>query len=290
MAQNGIEEAGDQVWRRSGCHLPHVTRKTHWCNRELNTLTLMTRKATLAHNASTGSADLRRPPLSERRLGRLATRILPLHILRPLRFELRMLAVRPFSVTVRYRYRHAVGLNVNIGSGYRGHAGWVNLDALGSPGVSHRYDLRRRLPFGDGSVHILFTEHLLEHLDYEEEVPLLLRECHRVLQHDGLLRVVVPDGERYLRSYCEPGWSAMEDFSPLLELRSFRTKMEVVNAHMRLRYQHRFSYDYEALEVALRDAGFTNVVRKEFGMSFLQEACLDTPERSSESLYVEARP
>lgn len=58
-----------------------------------------------------------------------------------------------------------------------------------------------RLPFEDGSLHFVFSEHFFEHLFYDEAIS-LLRECHRVLAPRGLIRISVPDAD--LRSYEGP--------------------------------------------------------------------------------------
>jgi len=50
-------------------------------------------------------------------------------------------------------------------------------------------DLNDYLPINDGSFPIIFCSHVLEHVD----APIwLLRECHRVLQSDGLLVLGLP--------------------------------------------------------------------------------------------------
>jgi hypothetical protein len=65
--------------------------------------------------------------------------------------------------------------------------------------------------------------------------------------------------------------------------------MELVNAVFRQGAEHKFAYDAETLMLDLRAAGFSAVQRQAFGKSFAEDALLDTPERASESLYVEAR-
>lgn len=47
------------------------------------------------------------------------------------------------------------------------------------------------LPYMDSSVEFILVEHLTEHLDSREAV-LFLGECHRILTHEGTLRVCCP--------------------------------------------------------------------------------------------------
>ncbi len=121
-------------------------------------------------------------------------------------------------------------------------------------------DCRTELPLTSGSACGIFTEHFLEHLDYYEEAPGFLRECRRVLAPGGVLRIIVPDGGKYLEAYSTGSLADMSRFSPLptLDPKSdaapfsiekqvlpFQTKMEIVNFHFRQNGQHRFSYDFE---------------------------------------------
>lgn len=227
--------------------------------------------------------------------GRLIRRVLPRHMFEPLRDELRLAWIRLRSRSVRDRYRGATELMVNVGVGPFGKPGWVNVDAFPAPGVNCVYDCRRSLPFPDASVRVIYTEHFFEHLDYQEEVPSFLAECHRVMRPGGLLRIIVPDMELYLQAYCEDDWSALERIRPLEQGRvdahvrcSYSTRMELLNVVFRQGSQHKYAYDFETLGLTLSRHGFSRIERSRFGESRVPEACLDHPARRSESLYVEA--
>jgi len=62
------------------------------------------------------------------------------------------------------------------------------------------HDLRKGIPFEDGSVDAVYHSHVLEHID-RSEVPGFLAEVLRVLKPGGVHRVVVPDLERQARAY-----------------------------------------------------------------------------------------
>jgi len=188
------------------------------------------------------------------------------------------------------RFVGASGLLVNIGCGRNGKAGWVNVDSIAAPGVTCVYDCRKHLPLATGSAKAVFTEHLLEHLEYEDEVPAFLAECHRILEPGGVLRIVVPDGSKYLAAYCANDWDALRSVSPLVTDRdqTVVTMMEIVNEHFRQAGQHRFSYDYETLERLLGKMGFEAVAQSRFGESRLPGLAIDSSTRETESLYVEA--
>jgi predicted SAM-dependent methyltransferase len=145
-------------------------------------------------------------------------------------------------------------------------------------------------------VKCIFCEHFFEHIDYTEEVPYFLSECHRVLKPGGVIRLIVPDIEKYLRAYSVGGWEDLSKIRPLKTNHTdyyggsqYNTRMELINVLFRQGHEHKFAYDEETLEFVLRRYGFRTVLRQEFGRSMMPELCLDQPTRACESLYVEAK-
>lgn len=238
---------------------------------------------------------MRTPPRTAKQT--LIERLVPLYALYPVRFELSVVGVRLRSGRERRRFAEQRELRVNIGAGGAGRPGWVNVDLWEAPNITCRYDCRRSLPFADGSVALLFSEHFLEHLDYAGDVPRFLAECHRVVRPGGCVRFVVPDMERYLRAYCEGGWDALrrlrgidregrDSWFPV----TYDSPMEVVNFLFRQfpPEPHAYGYDFETLAGALQAAGFTEAERREFADGREPGLLLDEPARRDESLYVEA--
>ena len=232
------------------------------------------------------------------RFAMTALPFIPRHAYHPFLSELRIaltrLRHRPSRVKKLFRGKR--DLTVNIGPGQSAKEGWVNVDIFEYPGVNCIYDCRTGLPFCDESVRGIFTEHFFEHIDYVEEAPIFLLECHRVLEPGGVIRIIIPDAEKYIRGYCADGWEQLAAVRPLNPDHSdvhfgsrFHTKMEVLNAVFRQYFEHKYAYDFTTLEFALRRAGFSDVRQQEFGKSLLPELCIDNPDRASESLYVEAR-
>lgn len=89
---------------------------------------------------------------------------------------------------------------LNVGCGRTFHPAWDNYDlAPASPEV-HPIDLSRPLPFEDGIYDVVYSSHVLEHID-RSRVPALLGEFFRVLKPGGVVRVVVPDLEKVTREY-----------------------------------------------------------------------------------------
>lgn len=57
-------------------------------------------------------------------------------------------------------------------------------------------DLAKGMPFGDNTIDGILSSHMIEHLDCQEVLK-FLSECHRVLKSGGVLRISVPDPERF---------------------------------------------------------------------------------------------
>jgi len=62
------------------------------------------------------------------------------------------------------------------------------------------HDLRKGIPAETETVDAVYHSHVLEHID-RSDVPMFLKEVHRVLKSGGIHRIVVPDFERDARMY-----------------------------------------------------------------------------------------
>ncbi len=131
-----------------------------------------------------------------------------------IRVELNVLLVRLGNIAVPSRrrllkkIRQGRDLRANVGCGPFTLSGFVNLDLFTCHPDVVRWDCRRGLPLADGTAVGIRVEHFLEHLEPREEVAAFLRDSLRVLRPGGVLRVIVPDAERYLRAYCRNDLSA----------------------------------------------------------------------------------
>lgn len=79
---------------------------------------------------------------------------------------------------------------LNLGCGGNSLPGWENHDA--------EMDLRKRLPFPDGSMDFIFAEHVVEHVTIKEAW-CFFSDCHRILKPGGVVRIAVPDIARIWR-------------------------------------------------------------------------------------------
>ena len=183
---------------------------------------------------------------------------------------------------------------LDLGCGRNCHENLTNLDYLWHPGVDVCWDIQKGIPFSDGSLKGIFSEHCFEHFPLEAAF-FLMRECRRVLVPGGILRIVVPDAGMYLDCYHQRSKGTGKEKFPFEERESFQgfyTPMLSVN---RIFYQdreqafgHRTMYDHELLQRLLLKAGFTRVEKRSFRQGANQVLLVDAENRRSESLYVEA--
>lgn len=118
---------------------------------------------------------------------------------------------------------------INVGCGLNAPEGWLNVDRspnlvldrvrpvkvllrrLGVLSEAHmaawprnivRLDVRKGLPYPDGSFEGVYSSHMLEHL-YFDQAQAVLREFRRVLRPGGIVRLALPDATRLARDLLE---------------------------------------------------------------------------------------
>ena len=95
-------------------------------------------------------------------------------------------------------------LNIACGSLY--HKDWVNIDFHAPSSRVLGHNILKGLPFEKETFDVAYSSHFLEHLT-EQQSLYILREAHRVLRKNGIIRIVVPDlaniCQEYLRALAE---------------------------------------------------------------------------------------
>jgi len=72
-------------------------------------------------------------------------------------------------------------------------AGWEVLNALPGPHVDHLGNARDLSAFADNTFSEIYASHVVEHLDYKDELVATLKEWHRVVVPGGRVLISVPD-------------------------------------------------------------------------------------------------
>jgi predicted SAM-dependent methyltransferase len=176
---------------------------------------------------------------------------------------------------------------LHIGSSWHVLEGWLNTDVALIPGVM-RMDATRCFPFRSNTFAYVFTEHMIEHIQYEQ-LEFMLGECHRVTRIGGTIRVTTPNLAAILGLYREPLDAPQREYlawfcKTFLPKGYPPTATFAINAFVRY-WGHQFIYDEFALTYALRKAGFRAIKRQRLGESDEPELRnLEFTERSPEGM------
>jgi predicted SAM-dependent methyltransferase len=211
---------------------------------------------------------------------------------------------------------------LHIGCGPSVYPGWVNIDkspsvllgrfpvvrkllfrlrlltpeqARGFPEGVVFADVSRRIPAASASVEYIYCSHMIEHLSRWQALD-FVRECHRVLRPDGVLRLATPDLELMVRDYVDrsspfmgDGLTASDAFcaeygayadDPGNQARRILRKLAGGD-------NHQWLYDEEGLRRLLVEGGFETVDRCRFRQGSVPE--LERIEHRERGLFVEAR-
>jgi predicted SAM-dependent methyltransferase len=154
---------------------------------------------------------------------------------------------------------------LHIGCGNNLLNGWLNSDFYPTTEGVLYLDATKPFPFEDGVFRYVFSEHMIEHIDYRQGIG-MLAECFRVLGPGGTVRVSTPDFS-FLVALCVREKSdrqrqyihwAIQSFVPEAPVEE---DVFVVNNFVR-NWGHRFIYSEGVLRRALESVGFVNVVRR----------------------------
>ena len=209
-----------------------------------------------------------------------------LHVLQEVRIEIHLAMVRLRARISRKKHELAGlhGVKLNFGCGDHILAGWLNVDGWQSPGIDYVCDLRQPLPLADGSCSLIFSEHVIEHIDLQFR-DAVLRELYRLLAPDGVLRVVGPDCAAFAKAYAANDIEWFRAAVPGCPDRATGLNDIFV------RHFHRFVDDFDSMAASLRGAGFTDVIESTHRGSAVSELNVDSnePTRMVGNLYIEAR-
>jgi predicted SAM-dependent methyltransferase len=147
-------------------------------------------------------------------------------------------------------------LNLHLGCGPIKLAGFVNVDNSDhwKPDVCEDVldYLARQL---NGSVDNIFSCHMVEHLEYPDEVGMFFKLCYRALNQGGVLRVLVPDLRKVAKAYLDG-----QDLSKIHVGGPFYYGKDMAAdrfTYFMREWEHKIVFDAKLLGSFFRDAGFS---------------------------------
>jgi predicted SAM-dependent methyltransferase len=179
------------------------------------------------------------------------------------------------------KLKKATPLKLNLGCGKVKYKGWINIDL--QPNADIVMDIRKNLPFEDNSVDLVYNEHLIEHLTFQESSK-FLNQIYRCLKIGGTVRVATPDldyiVDKYFNNWNDQEWLRTTEYGYI------KTKGNMINVSFR-EWEHKYLFNEEDLRIHLVNAGFKSVERCSINQSKNPELSgLET--RSDSKLIIEA--
>ncbi|MCY3831964.1 MAG: methyltransferase domain-containing protein [Chloroflexi bacterium] len=153
---------------------------------------------------------------------------------------------------------------LQIGAGYNLLSGWLNTTLYPFAAGAVYLDASQPFPIPTGAFDYVFSEHVIEHLEFEEGAA-MLRESARILKSGGRIRLATPDLARIIALYTQPNSAAQQAYIRWI-MDSFRPQVgeynpaHVIN-HSFHGWRHKFIYDEATLAKALEGAGFDMITR-----------------------------
>lgn len=149
-------------------------------------------------------------------------------------------------------------------------------------------DAARKIPLPDKSLEVLYTSHMIEHLDCEE-IKVFLKEVRRVLISNGIIRIGFPDLKMIIASYNDKG-----DADIFMEKTGLaRSNPRRLRDHLKFLLigdrHHKYMYDASSMVRLLSSVGFKEACEVEAGKTMIPyPGELNLRERGDKSAYVEA--
>lgn len=91
---------------------------------------------------------------------------------------------------------------LNLGCGLTYHKDWTNIDFVSTSEQVLAHNLLSGIPEPDSSFEVVYHSHVLEHFPKAKAVD-FIKECYRVLQPNGIIRIAIPDLEQIGLNYIK---------------------------------------------------------------------------------------
>jgi len=149
-------------------------------------------------------------------------------------------------------------------------------------------DAARHIPEADGSVEVLYSSHMVEHLGREEAVAFVM-EARRVLKHDGIIRLAVPNTKYHIDNYLKDKDANAFIENLLLTKEKPKTITQKIKDVIVGDRHHKWMYDGDSLCRLLLSEGFNDPRAMEPGSTIIKDpGTLNLQERAPESVFAEA--
>tara|TARA_B100000780_G_C21107271_1_gene447220 strand:+ start:1363 stop:2019 length:657 start_codon:yes stop_codon:yes gene_type:complete len=153
-----------------------------------------------------------------------------------------------------------------------------------------RANVVKKIPEKDNSVDLIYSSHMLEHLD-REDAKVCIRECLRSLKPGGIFRLCIPDLRSKAEEYIRTGDADAFVYETYLTIPKPKNILEKLYLFYTGPRHHSWMYDSQSLSKVLLECGFSNVSTLEAGETTIPSdrvGELDLSQRADDSFYLEA--
>lgn len=158
---------------------------------------------------------------------------------------------------------------LQIGAQANSIAGWLNVDISPKERSVCFMDATVTFPFADSSFDYVFSEHMIEHISFDEAV-FMVKECYRILRPGGKIRIATPNLDVLAAILNSPDNPDYAEYISHYHQRFFPEKpchpAFVINK-LFYSFHHRFIHNFDTLKYILAEAGFTSMTRCEVSQS-----------------------
>tara|TARA_B100000315_G_C14574029_1_gene587034 strand:+ start:375 stop:1106 length:732 start_codon:yes stop_codon:yes gene_type:complete len=170
-----------------------------------------------------------------------------------------------FNSILKYRLNDYSKINklkkLHLGCGEAILDGWFNTDRTNSKYVSF-LDVKNIFPIKSNYFDYVFTEHLIEHLDYGEGCH-LIKESFRVLKPGGKIRIATPN-VKYLINLYDKERTNIEQMEIQRIVQKYFPNVNIYDElfvinNFFYNWGHKFIYDCQILTESMLSIGFINI-------------------------------
>lgn len=152
---------------------------------------------------------------------------------------------------------------LQLGSGTNRYDGWFNTDLYPRGGNAY-LDVTSPLPFKDNTFDYIYSEHMIEHISFQDAEQ-LLRESYRILRRGGKLRIATPDLSHYVSLFGENKSPQQNEYIDWMHSNwinkagiKYKNESFILNLAMHS-WGHLFIFDFNTLNSVLSDIGFGEI-------------------------------
>jgi predicted SAM-dependent methyltransferase len=144
-------------------------------------------------------------------------------------------------------------MKLHLGCWHRYIPGFIHVDLCDMDHIDYQSRIDHLPMFKDNSASLIYSSHSFEYFDRDEAI-LTLREWHRILKPNGILRLAVPDFDSLIKIYLKTG-KIENILGPLYG------QMKIMTNSGQKSLYHKTVYNYESLSSILLENNFSDIER-----------------------------